>query len=111
MKNTIIYLFALIVNISIVNAQDKKNVDADMVWLGYFNSVKLNSRFSINSDLQVRTRNSLLSQYVTRTGLVYGITSKVYISGGFAAFFYPQANNQNLLRNEWRPWEEIMLMD
>jgi hypothetical protein len=111
MKSKIIYLFPLLFLFLPLNGQDKKTVNADMVWLGYFNSVKLNSRSSINSDLQIRTRNSLLSQYVIRTGLVYGIISRVYISGGFAAFFYPQASNQNLLRNEWRPWEEIMLMD
>ena len=111
MKPKIAYLIVGLLLNSFVSAQDKKTVDADMVWVGYFNTIKLNPRFAINSDLQGRTRNSLLSQYVTRAGLVFGVNSKLYLVGGFAAFFYPQPTNQNLLRNEWRPWEEIMIAD
>lgn len=92
-------------------SQESKTVNADMVWLGYFNTIRLNSKFSINSDLQARTRNNLLSQYVTRSGIVYGISSKIFVTVGFAGFFYPQATNQNLIRNEWRPWEELMHSD
>ncbi|MGZ3862841.1 MAG: DUF2490 domain-containing protein [Bacteroidia bacterium] len=111
MKTKIKYLIIALLLSSFAFGQDKKTVNADMVWIGYFNSVKLNSRFAINSDLQGRTRNSLLSQYVTRTGLVFGVNSKLYLVGGFAAFFYPQSTDQNLLKNEWRPWEEVMIAD
>ncbi|MGZ3941537.1 MAG: DUF2490 domain-containing protein, partial [Bacteroidia bacterium] len=111
MRTKITYLVVALVISSTTFSQDKKTVNADMVWLGYFNSLKVNSKFSVNTDFQGRTRNNLLSQYIARTGIVYGINSKFFFSVGFAAFFYPQAVNQNLIRNEWRPWEEIMHVD
>lgn len=111
MKTAKVILVLLLMSRFSFYAQEKKNASAHMVWLGYFNSVKLGSRFSVNSDFQLRTRNNLYSQYIGRTGLVYGITGKVFVSAGFAAFFYPQAFNQNLVRKEWRPWEEIMFSD
>lgn len=91
--------------------QDRKIIKADMLWLGYFNSVRVSERFSVNSDAQVRTRNSLWYNYLLRSGWVYKINNKLFGSAGLATFFYPQINDQNLLRTELRPWEELMLAD
>src|ERR1700739_1796275 len=108
-KNIVLTLIILTVTFFSSFSQDRKITNADMVWLGYFNYVKINSKFAINSDFQVRTRNSQWYQYLGRTGLVYTLTNRIFVLGGFATFLYPQTNG--LLKKEWRPWQEVMLTD
>lgn len=111
MKRKVTFVFVATFAFYALMAQDRKDTYSDQVWLGYFSSVKLYPRLSLGNDLQARSRNSLPSQYIARTGLVYSITERIFVTGGFAAFFYPQSTNQNLLRNEWRPWEELMITE
>jgi hypothetical protein len=110
-KNSLHILIVLLLINSVLFYQEKKIVNADMVWLGYYNSVKINAKFSINSDFQARTRNSQWNQFLGRTGVVYALSDRVFVLAGFATFLYPQNNDVNLLRKEWRPWEEIMFTD
>jgi hypothetical protein len=110
-KNRLYILITLIFNYSALFSQEKKTVNADMVWLGYYNSVKINTKFSINSDFQARTRNSQWYQFLGRTGVVYALSDRVFLLAGFSTFLYPQNNDVTILRKEWRPWEEIMFTD
>lgn len=82
-----------------------KNIN--QVWGGYYNSVILNDKWSINSDVQFRTKDWLdhNSQALIRTGLVRKINEKLNVTAGVAHFrFYI---SDVATRGEWRPWQEI----
>jgi hypothetical protein len=78
-----------------------------MFWLGYYNSVQLNSKWNINTDIQHRTKNGyeIQSQSLIRSSLAYKFNEGIQISGGVAHFRHFLTNELN--RGEWRPWQEI----
>ncbi len=82
-----------------------------MLWLGYYNSVIFNPQWSINSDLQFRTKNGVkdYSQVLIRTDVSYKPKDRVTVSLGMAHFRYFITNEKT--RSEWRPWQELKLTD
>ncbi len=83
----------------------------NMLWMGYYNSVKINDKWSLNSDLQYRTKDWYKTplQALARIGLNYKINSRLNVTAGLAHFrFYL---NDVVTRGEWRPWEEVALSD
>lgn len=83
----------------------------NMLWLGYYNSIVLNPRWSINSDIQFRTKEELkhYSQALIRTDVSYKSKNRLTISMGLAHFRYFVTDNKT--RGEWRPWQELKLTD
>lgn len=86
-------------------------VKDNMVWVGYFSMIKFNSRCSLNSDTQFRSRNEIKnnSQALIRTGLLYKINDKVDVTLGLAHFRFFITNDKT--RGEWRPWQEVKISD
>ncbi len=83
----------------------------NQVWGGYYNSVVINEKWSVNSDVQFRTKDWLdnNSQTLIRTGLVRKINEKINVTAGLAHFrFYL---NDIVTRGEWRPWQEVAIRD
>ena len=82
-----------------------------MLWLGYYNSIILNPKWSINSDIQFRTKNELkdYSQALIRSDVSYKLKDRLTISVGFAHFRYFLTKEKT--RGEWRPWQELKLTD
>ena len=81
-----------------------------MLWAGYYNNLLLNNKLSLASDIQIRTKNwdQQFYQGLVRTGLNYKFNSHLSITGGFAFFKNAQyADKDLLLKNEWRPWQEL----
>ena len=83
----------------------------NMVWVGYFSMIKINDKWSLNSDAQFRTRNEVknYSQALLRTGLSYKLNEKVDVTLGLAHFRFFITNDKT--RREWRPWQEFKLND
>lgn len=83
----------------------------NILWLGYYNSIVLNPRWSINSDIQFRTKEELkhYSQALIRTDVSYKSKNRLTISMGLAHFRYFVTDNKT--RGEWRPWQELKLTD
>lgn len=81
----------------------------NMLWVGYYNTINFNDKWSLNSDSQFRTKNGVKnnSQALIRTGLSYKINNKIDITSGFAHFRFFITNERT--RGEWRPWQEIKL--
>lgn len=81
----------------------------NMLWLGYYNTINFNDKWSLNSDAQFRTKNGIKnnSQALIRTGLSYKINNKIDITSGLAHFRFFITNERT--RGEWRPWQEIKL--
>lgn len=79
------------------------------VWLGYFNSTSFKKSWSVNTDIQYRTKNGLTNanQALIRTGLAYRLKDNVRIMLGVAHFRFYLSNV--VTRGEWRPWQEILL--
>lgn len=86
-------------------------VKDNMLWLGYYNSIILNPKWSINSDVQFRTKNGIInySQALIRSDVSYKLRDRITISIGLAHFRYFITNEKT--RGEWRPWQELKLTD
>jgi len=87
-------------------AKQIKNIH--QLWGGYYSNIIINEKWTINSDLQYRTKDWYKhpSQALIRTGLNYKFNNKVNVTAGIARFSYYL--NTIVTRNEWRPWQELM---
>ena len=108
--------FIIIFLLSILNNSVAQNaspvvVKDNMLWLGYYNSIILNPKWSINSDIQFRTKNELkdYSQALIRSDVSYKLKDRLTISVGLAHFRYFLTKEKT--RGEWRPWQELKLTD
>lgn len=82
----------------------------NMFWEGYYNTTRLNNKWSLASDAQIRTRDwtNKWSQLLIRSGVGYTINNRVAVTAGLAFFKNAQyAGKDLLLKNEWRPWQEV----
>ena len=82
----------------------------NMFWAGYYNTIRLPNNFSISSDGQLRTKDwtNKWSQLLVRSGLAYSFNNNFSVTGGLAFFKNAQyADKELLLKNEWRPWQEL----
>ena len=110
------YIFISIVSLvliseSLAQTNTPSVVKDNMLWLGYYNSIILNSKWSINSDIQFRTKNEIkhYSQALVRTDVSYKPKDRITISLGLAHFRYFITDEKT--RGEWRPWQELKLID
>lgn len=93
-------------------AAQPKVVRNQAIWVGYYNTTSLGNRFSVMSDVQVRTKDwvSAWSQQLVRSGLTYEINKRVAATAGFAFFRTAQSTSRDLLfKKEWRPWQELSI--
>lgn len=112
LKQYFIILFSLIlINDSVAQNASPVIVKDNMLWLGYYNSIIINSKWSVNSDLQFRTKNEVkdYSQALVRADVSYKLKDRLTISVGFAHFRYFLTKEKT--RGEWRPWQELKLTD
>ncbi|KAA9038104.1 DUF2490 domain-containing protein [Ginsengibacter hankyongi] len=82
----------------------------NMIWAGYYNTIRLPNKWSIPSDVQLRTKDwtNKWSQLLVRSGLAYSLNNNFSVTGGLAFFKNAQyADKKLLLKNEWRPWQEL----
>jgi hypothetical protein len=96
--------------ISTTLVAQNKVTHTNMLWFNYNNNLALNQKWNIVSDVQIRTRDwtSHWSQFALRSGAAYKLNDKFTVTGGFTWFgnvrYY---NDEPIVANEWRPWEEI----
>ena len=93
----------------VLHAQ-QKTVHTNMLWAGYYNTLRFNKKWSLVSDAQLRTRDwtEKWSQLLVRSGLSYSFNNQLSLTGGFAFFKNAQYEGKQLLfKNEWRPWQEL----
>lgn len=94
-------------------AQGNKHtiIKDNMLWLGYYSTINLNPKWSVNSDLQFRTRNEIknYSQALIRTDVSRKLSDKFTATLGLAHFRFFITNTRT--RGEWRPWQEFKLQD
>jgi hypothetical protein len=101
-------LFTLLFSVSIfAQAQNDQPRSYNMFWAGYYNYIRLNDKWNLNSDIQHRTKDGFKtnSQSLIRTGLVYKFNKTFSATAGLAHFRFYIKND--LTRGEWRPWQEI----
>jgi hypothetical protein len=87
-----------------------KTTHTNMLWEGYYNTASFNKHWSLLSDVQIRTKDwtRQWSQLLVRSGVNYKISDHISLTAGFAFFKNAQyANKELLLKNEWRPWQEL----
>ncbi|HRG01340.1 MAG TPA: DUF2490 domain-containing protein [Bacteroidia bacterium] len=101
----------ILINDSVAQNVSPVIVKDNMLWLGYYNSIIINSKWSVNSDLQFRTKNEVkdYSQALVRADVSYKLKDRLTISVGFAHFRYFLTKEKT--RGEWRPWQELKLID
>lgn len=88
-----------------INAQQKVNYHEKQIWIGYMTSVKLNERFSLWNDFHFATSNFLIGRH----GVSYHFNRQVTATGGYAWLFLAPSFSNKLLRQEHRPWAQLMV--
>lgn len=81
-----------------------------MLWAGYYNTIRLNNKYSISTDIQFRTRNwaGKWAQQLIRSGINYKLNANTTATTGFAWFRHAQYSGEDIIfKNEWRPWQEL----
>lgn len=89
-----------------------KTLHVNMLWFNYNNTVELSRKWSIISDVQLRTRDwtKQWSTFALRSGAAYILNHKYTLAGGFTWFGNVRhINDTAVVANEWRPWQEIGL--
>jgi len=111
MKNKYVAILILLLSLSL-RAQQQKFEQLNQLWAGYYNSIKVNQKFAVNSDFQGRTTDwyKQWSQVLGRTSVAYKRNEKFTFSLGFADFLFFQTQNK-VSKNEYRPWEEVAISD
>jgi hypothetical protein len=96
--------------IPLASKAQHKTEHTNMLWTGYYNTVRFNKNWSLVSDAQLRTKDwtEKWSQLLIRSGLSYAFNDHIMVTVGFAFFKNAQyVEKQLFLKNEWRPWQEI----
>jgi hypothetical protein len=73
-------------------------------WGGYIGTIKLNEKWSIWNDLHYVP--SVFG--VWRTGVTHSFPSKLSVTGGYAQVITATSFSQQLIRNELRPWGQVL---
>ena len=111
MKTKLVFVLAVLglKGFSQESARQIKKIN--QVWGGYYNSIIINEKWSVNSDIQFRTKDWLdhPSQALIRTGLVRKVNEKLNVTVGLAHFRFYLSDVTT--RGEWRPWQEIALTE
>ena len=108
--NSVKYIASAILFLPLQAVSQHRTQDVNMLWAGYYNTTQLNTKWSLASDVQARTKEwtNKLSQFLIRCGLVYSINNHVALTVGLAFFKNAQYIERNLLlKNEFRPWQEV----
>lgn len=111
MKTKLVFVLVILGLIGFSQESTKQIKNINQVWAGYYNSITVNEKWSVNSDFQFRTKDWFdhNSQALVRTGLVRKINEKINVTFGLAHFrFYL---SEVATRGEWRPWQEIALTE
>lgn len=108
------YGFALLIfllNNLVVWAQPKNTSHASQIWLAYFNQTRLNDKWGLWGDFQLRTREDLvgnLSTGIARVGLTYFVDDNVRLTLGYGFINnYPVSDNITVPQPEHRPWQQV----
>ncbi|HMO62834.1 MAG TPA: DUF2490 domain-containing protein [Ferruginibacter sp.] len=117
MKNSFylnrLYLFAFIVTLFLQSLQaQQSSTHTRMLWFNYNHSISFISRWSILNDVQIRSRGwaTQWAQFALRTEGYYRLNRKVAVGAGFSWFSTVRyVDEEMVLPNEWRPFEEVLL--
>ncbi len=93
-----------------VSHAQQRTVHTNMLWAGYYNTVRFNKNWSLVSDVQLRTRDwtEKWSQFFVRSGLSYTFNDHAAVTGGLAFIKNAQYLDKLLFfKNEWRSWQEF----
>jgi hypothetical protein len=114
MKNVILFLITVL-PFSLYAQNDRYNDYNNLVWIQSFNTIKLNSKWSLHAEYQLRRDNGLKDwqQSLLRIGANYKVNDNVIVHAGYAwaETFpygkYPIANNGTF--PEHRLYEQLTL--
>lgn len=104
------HIFFIILFIPVASKGQHTTEHTNMLWAGYYNTVRFNKNWSLVSDVQLRTRDwtEKWSQFFVRSGLSYTFNDQAALTGGLAFIKNAQYLDKLLFfKNEWRSWEEF----
>ena len=107
MKTKLMFVLAVLGLKGFSQESAKQIKKVNQVWAGYYNSVIINEKWSVNSDFQFRTKDwaDHPSLALGRVGVTHKINEKLNVTVGFAHLRYYISDVAT--RGELRPWEEI----
>ena len=110
LKSVFVWLFFLLNGFS-ATAQTKNTSHASQVWLAYFNQTRLNARWGLWGDFQMRTREEFTDHFSTgiaRAGITYLIDDNVRLTMGYGFInHYPVNAAVTVSQPEHRPWQQV----
>ncbi|MGI8580883.1 MAG: DUF2490 domain-containing protein [Chitinophagaceae bacterium] len=104
------HIVFVILFIPLVSKGQHRTEHTNMLWAGYYNTIRFNKNWSLVSDAQLRTKDwtEKWSQLLVRSGLSYTFNDHGAVTGGLAFFKNAQyAEKELVLKGEWRPWQEF----
>lgn len=115
MKRSSIKLFSCLVFFFIQNyaalAQDKNIDHHTQLWTQYFQTIKLDKKWSVNLDGGYRWIGSFDEKYqfLVRGGVSRTLSKKLTATGGYTYFLhYPNSHLGMTTRYEYRPWQQLV---
>lgn len=105
------YLFCFavfsLISIQVFAQEPRTNQHVGQAWIGYMTSVRLNNRFSLWNDFHLATDNF----FIGRHGLTVHLNRQVTLTGGYAWLFLAPSFTSSLVRQEHRPWGQLMFTE
>jgi hypothetical protein len=105
-------LFFIAVIVKLPGFAQKKVMEIVQVWLGYVNQTRINEKWGVWFDANIRTSDNFTNGFSVsflRPGIMYFLSENTSLILGYAfANYFAGNDGRNIAMPEHRPWQQIM---
>lgn len=109
MKKQVFFILLLLISLSI-SAQDKQIVHYQQIWSSYLNQTKLNNRWGLWSEMQLKTQDHFTYNFSStelNLGAIYYINKDLKFINGYTFVNQFPAQPRTINLYEHRPWQML----
>jgi len=110
-KSLSLSLISILIGISIsftLVSQEKKTY-SDQYWLQYYGQLQLNTKWSVPFDAGIRMRKAISEKAATLARIAIQYQINKVLSTALGGAYFSQYNNDKIVREEWRGYQEILM--